>query len=59
MPEWVISLIVSWLPLILWLGSVWWLIRTIKKCLTTKDGRSITTVVEELSSHIKRSNPAP
>ena len=59
MEDWVISLIVSWIPIFLWLVSVWWLVRTLKKCLTTKDGRSIASVVDDLSSQIKRSNPAP
>ena len=59
MLDWVFSVIVVWLPFILCIGAMWWCVRTVKKRLTTKDGRSIASVVDELSSQIKRSNPAP
>ncbi len=59
MPEWVFSLIIAWLPFFVWAGLMWWFVWTIKKCLTTKDGRSIASVLDELSSQLRRSNPAP
>ena len=54
MEDWVISLIVSWIPIFLWLLSVWWLIRTLKRCFITKDGRSIVGIIEEIGSGLKR-----
>ena len=56
MPEthWAVSLAISIIPLILFLTIVWWHARQIKKCLMTRDGRSIADVLDELKIEISR-----
>ena len=53
---WYVSLIVSWLPFLVMIGSALWLGRRIAKELKTPDGRSIALVVDEYGREIKRSN---
>jgi hypothetical protein len=57
-PHWAVALIVSWLPLILLVGCVWWHARSIRRSLTTPDGRSLAQVVENLARELKRPNDA-
>ena len=56
MPDWVTSLIVSWLPFVIYLGICWYLARSVRRGLFTRDGRSIADVTLELSSELKRLN---
>jgi hypothetical protein len=53
---WYVSLIVSWLPLLVTIGSLVWLGRRITKELRTPDGRSIASVVDNYGRELKRSN---
>jgi hypothetical protein len=52
----VISLIVSWLPIILFVATGWYVARQIRRGLFTKDGRSMADVSVELVAELKRIN---
>jgi hypothetical protein len=53
---WYVSLIISWLPFI-WLALIGgWVGRKIRLGTTTKDGRTLADVLEELSRELKQSN---
>lgn len=54
--NWVVSLIIAWLPFLLFLGSTLWVGRRIGRELKTPDGRSIALVVDEYGRELKRSN---
>lgn len=56
MSEWVVSLIVSWLPFVCFIGISWYLARSLRRGLFTKDGRSIADVALELSNELRRLN---
>lgn len=53
---WYVSLIVSFLPLVLGCGAVAWHGRQIRRSMTTKDGRSLAQVFDNLTQEIKRAN---
>ena len=53
---WYVSLIVSWLPLILFIVMMVWLGRRLTRELRTADGRALATVIEEYARELKRSN---
>lgn len=53
---WYIGLIVSWLPFIVFCLVGWQIARHVRKGLTTKDGRSVADVLEDLSRELKQSN---
>jgi hypothetical protein len=55
-PNWVISLIVAWLPFLMFVGATLWVGRRIGRELKTPDGRSIDLVVDEYGRELKRSN---
>ena len=52
----VVALIVSWLPVILFIATGWYIARQIRRGLFTKDGRSIADVSAELVAELKRMN---
>jgi hypothetical protein len=54
---WYVSLIVSFLPLIIYTFSVLWLGWQIRKSFTTADGRSLAQVFAEIAADMKRPNP--
>jgi hypothetical protein len=56
---WYVSLIVSVVPLLLYMGSILWLARQIRKSLTTADGRSLAQVFADIAAEMKRSNSQP
>jgi hypothetical protein len=56
---WYVSLIVSVVPLLLYMGSILWLARQIRKSLTTADGRSLAQVFADITAEMKRSNSQP
>jgi hypothetical protein len=53
---WWVSLIVSWLPFLLYWAIFWWFGRQIRKGLTTQDGRSLADVFAEIAQEMKRGN---
>jgi hypothetical protein len=53
---WYVSLIVSWLPFLLFMGATLWVGRRIGRELKTPDGRSLALVVDEYGKELKRSN---
>ena len=53
---WYVSLIISFLPLLLFCGAVWWHGRQIRKCLTAADGRSVAQVFADIAEQMKRAN---
>jgi hypothetical protein len=55
----VIGLIVSWLPIILFVAAVWYVARQIRRGLFTKDGRSIADVSAEIVAELKRMKGPP
>jgi hypothetical protein len=53
---WYVSLLVSWLPLLLLVGLSIWTVRSFTRALRTRDGRSVGQVIDEYGSELKRSN---
>jgi Flp pilus assembly protein TadB len=53
---WYVSLIVSFLPLALACGAIVWHGRQIRKSMTTRDGRSMAQVFDDLARELKRTN---
>ena len=52
-----VSLIVSWLPLLSCFAALYLFVaRPLRRCLFTKDGRSLADVVAELADELKRRN---
>jgi hypothetical protein len=54
--HWSVSLAVTVIPLVLFLGTVIWGARHIAKALTTWEGRSIAQIADEYGRELKRSN---
>ncbi len=55
----VIGLIVSWLPIIFFVATGWYVARQIRRGLFTKDGRSIADVSAEIVAELKRMKGPP
>jgi hypothetical protein len=53
---WYVSLIVSFLPLVLACGTIAWHGRQIRRSITTRDGRSLAQVFDGLAQELKRAN---
>lgn len=53
---WFISLIVSFLPLVLFCGAVVWHGRQLRRTMTTSDGRSLAQVFDEIAQEMRRAN---
>ena len=53
---WYVSLLVSFLPLVLFCGVVLWHGKQLRKSLTTADGRSIADVFADIGREMKRNN---
>jgi len=51
---WYVSLLLSWLPFLMFVLSGFYIARQFRRGLHTKDGRSIADVVAELSDELKR-----
>jgi hypothetical protein len=56
MEDWVISLIIAWLPFLMILGMAWYIGRQVRRGLMTQDGRSIADVMVEIADELKRQN---
>ena len=54
--HWAVSLVIAWLPFLLFMGATLWVGRRIGRELKTSDGRSMAEVVEECSRELKRTN---
>ena len=53
---WYVSLIVSFLPLVLACGAIMWHGRQIRRSMTTRDGRSLAQIFDHLAQEVKRAN---
>jgi len=53
---WYVSLIVSFLPLAMACGAIVWHGRQIRRSMTTRDGRSLAQVFDNLAQEVKRAN---
>lgn len=53
---WYVSLIVSFLPLVLGCGTIAWHGRQIRKSMTTRDGSSLAQVFDNLAQEMRRAN---
>ena len=53
---WYVSLIVSFLPLVIVWVMITWHGRQIRKSLTTEDGRSLAQVFDDLAREVRRFN---
>ena len=53
---WYVSLIVSFLPLVLACGAIMWHGRQIRRSMTTRDGRSLAQIFDNLAQEVKRAN---
>jgi hypothetical protein len=53
---WYVSLIVSFLPLVLACGAITWHGRQVRKSMTTSDGRSLAQVSDDVAREMRRAN---
>jgi cell division protease FtsH len=53
---WFVSLVVAWLPFLFTLAVWIWAVRMIGRALRTPDGRSISQVVDECGSELRKLN---
>jgi Flp pilus assembly protein TadB len=53
---WYVSLIMSWLPFLVLIGTAVWMILTFRAALRTKDRRSLADVVDGYARELRRSN---
>lgn len=53
---WWLTLILAWLPFVFTLGLYLYAIASIRRVLSTKDGRTVADVVLELTTEMKRLN---
>jgi len=53
---WYVSLIVSFIPLVLSCGAIVWHGRQIRRSMTTGDGRSLAQVFDGFAQELKRAN---
>jgi hypothetical protein len=53
---WYVSLIVSWLPFLVLIGTGIWVAREIRAGSHTKDGRSLAQVLDDHARELRRSN---
>ncbi len=51
---WWASLIVSWLPFLILIGTAIWMTVTLHRALCTRDGRSLAQVVDEHAREMPR-----
>jgi hypothetical protein len=53
---WYVSLIVAWLPLVIPCVAIVWHGRQIRRSMTTRDGRSLAQIFDNLAQEVKRAN---
>ena len=54
--HWAISLIIAWLPFLMFMGATFWVGHCIGRELKTSTGRPMAEVVEECGRELKRAN---
>jgi cell division protease FtsH len=55
-PPWQITLLISWLPFIVWMGVIIWFTKSVTGPLTAPDGRRIAELMSESTSQSKQLN---
>lgn len=55
-PHWVVSLIIAWLPFVVFIAMCIYCTRQLKRGLFTRDGRSIGDVLAELAIELRYQN---
>ncbi len=53
---WYVSLILSWLPFLILIGSVVWATLTVRAALRTKDRRTLAEAVDGYARELRRAN---
>ena len=53
---WYVSLIMSWLPFLVLIGTAVWMTLTLRAALRTKEGRSLAEAVDGYARELRRSN---
>ena len=53
---WFASLIVAWLPFIIWIATTIWIGRRVGKSLRANDGRSVGQVIDDHAREMRRTN---
>jgi hypothetical protein len=54
--SWYVSLIISWLPFLVLIGTAIWVARAIRAGSHTEDGRSLAEVLDDHARELRRSN---
>ena len=54
--HWAVSLIIAWLPFLMFMGATFWVGHRIGRELKTSTGRPMAEVVEECGRELKRAN---
>ena len=54
--HWAVSLVIAWLPFLLFMGSILWVGRRIGRELRTPEGQALALVVDKYGQELKRSN---
>lgn len=55
---WFISVFVAFLPFLIFCAAALWHARQMRRCMTTRDGRSLAEVFSTLAHELKRANDA-
>jgi hypothetical protein len=62
-PHWAVSLVVSVFPFLFFCGLIVWHGRQMRRCMTTRDGRSLADVFDEIARDARqqagRTEPGP
>ena len=53
---WYVSLIMSWLPFLILIGTAVWMILALRGALRTKDRRSLAEAIDGYARELRRSN---
>jgi hypothetical protein len=54
--HWAVSLIIAWLPFLMFIGATFWVGHRIGRELKTSTGRPMAEVVEEFGRELKQAN---
>ncbi len=53
---WYVSLIISWLPFLLLIGTAIWMASSVCAAFRTKDGRAVAQVLDDHVRELRRTN---
>jgi hypothetical protein len=53
---WYVSLVVSWLPFLIWMACMVWIGRRVGKSLRAADGRPVGQVIDDHAREMRRTN---